>query len=149
MWEIRSLTWPSWQPYVLKSKRVAVPSHKVQIPYLNWATEAERDKLNHIIHIVSEEYKSGTSPDETAIAAKTDRYEKLLWAYLYNDHPLHVRRTLDQSYYSTLQDTRRRDSDQVPKKYIKKTFPGIKAMPVLMVDQLWAWILDDRKFSFY
>ncbi|RDW91517.1 hypothetical protein BP5796_02682 [Coleophoma crateriformis] len=44
----------------------------------------------------------------------TNRQEKeLLSTYLLKDPPLHVRRTLDQYYYSWLENTARRDRDQV------------------------------------
>lgn len=69
-----------------------------------------------------------------------DREQRLLKAYLTNDHPLHVRRTLDQYYYHTLQDTRPRDGDQLVLRYLAKngTRPGV----LTMVDQLWLWVLN-------
>jgi hypothetical protein len=39
--------------------------------------------------------------------------ERLLRDFLHEEPPLHVRRTLDQSYFWTLQDTSSRDRDQV------------------------------------
>jgi hypothetical protein len=41
------------------------------------------------------------------------RDRKLADTYLYNDPPMHTRRTLDQAYYWTLPNTRARDRDQV------------------------------------
>ncbi|KAK0634314.1 hypothetical protein B0T17DRAFT_473559, partial [Bombardia bombarda] len=38
--------------------------------------------------------------------------QKMLEKYLYNDPPLHLRRTLDQSFYRTLKTTKSRDRDQ-------------------------------------
>ncbi|TVY18934.1 Ankyrin-2 [Lachnellula arida] len=75
---------------------------------------------------------------------KSDRYERLVWKYLYDEHPLQVRRTLDQSYYSTLQSTETRDVDQIPYKYFHQHFTNSTMHPVLMVDQLWLWILDEN-----
>lgn len=97
--------------------------------------------------------------------------EKIIGQYLMNSSPLHPRRTLDQSYYWTLRDTRSRDRDQVvyrgtapspkllhhdcPKKFTKrekKEKPCVqchenskKVARVVMVDQLWMWILDESK----
>jgi hypothetical protein len=95
-----------------------------------------------------------------------DRYqeEMLLKEFLHSNPPLHPRRTLDQSYYWTLQSTKKRDRDQVvfrgtaPKqKFVhsahRKTEKGeppcrqcwddIRKVPrVIMVDQLWLWILN-------
>ncbi|KAK4237256.1 hypothetical protein C8A03DRAFT_34787 [Achaetomium macrosporum] len=46
-------------------------------------------------------------------AMSTYRDQQMLEKYLYNDPPLHPRRTLDQSYYWTLKTTKARDRDQV------------------------------------
>ena len=69
--------------------------------------------------------------------------ERLLRDHLHQSPPLHIRRTLDQSYFWTLEDTTARDKDQV-------VYRGTKAgknwnARVVMVDQLWLWILDERK----
>ena len=70
--------------------------------------------------------------------------ERLLRDHLHETPPLHIRRTLDQSYFWTLEDTTSRDRDQV-------VYRGTKGgkywnARVVMVDQLWLWILDERKF---
>lgn len=97
--------------------------------------------------------------------------EKIIGHYLMGRSPLHPRRTLDQSYYWTLRDTRSRDRDQVvyrgtapshklihhhcPDKFTERQRgePGCeqcqqnakKVARVVMVDQLWMWILDESK----
>jgi hypothetical protein len=125
----------------------------------------------------------------------------LLKLYLFKRWPIHLRRTLDQYYYSYLADTRMRDGDQVVTRArnqdlhrtlaATRLFPGFQeksqiatsskqqsgtemdtsakkrvskkeaskavdeAMelekdedsPVVMIDQLWLWILDEREFS--
>ncbi|KAH7369612.1 hypothetical protein BKA65DRAFT_385928 [Rhexocercosporidium sp. MPI-PUGE-AT-0058] len=91
-----------------------------------------------------------------------DNYQEqeLLKTYLYHNPPFHPRRTLDQSYYWTLKTTKKRDRDQVvyrgtaPKKQFMHSGehrkPGCphcrmdsrKVPRVIMVDQLWLWILD-------
>lgn len=58
---------------------------------------------------------------------------------------LHIRRTLDQSYFLNLKDTSQRDKDQVV--YRATKWQGNLAR-VVMVDQLWLWILDERTFEF-
>ncbi|OJJ94930.1 hypothetical protein ASPACDRAFT_127846 [Aspergillus aculeatus ATCC 16872] len=52
-------------------------------------------------------------------------------------HPLHIRRTLDQSFYYTLDNTSTRNKDQVVARYGRKE--GRKEPIVMMVDQLWLW----------
>ena len=78
------------------------------------------------------------------LTGSLDIDSKLLLAYVHEDSPLHVRRTLDQSFYYTLPDEeiRIRDLDQVLYRYtnddLKMTAPRI-----LMVDQLWLWIIEE------
>ena len=89
--------------------------------------------------------------------------EKLVYEYLHKDPPLHPRRTLDQSYYGRLKNTESRDRDQV---VYRATTPeqhecvakisgercgacqeNVRMVPrVIMVDQLWLWILDESMF---
>jgi hypothetical protein len=76
--------------------------------------------------------------------------EKLISAYLSkndDDPKLHVRRTLDQYYYHMLKDTKARDNDQVVYRWAKlaKLVQKIPDPKVLMVDQLWLWIVDGSK----
>jgi hypothetical protein len=85
--------------------------------------------------------------------------ERLIYETLHEYPPLHPRRTLDQSYYGALKNTQTRDRDQV---VYRATTPhghdcvrnedgkcaqcqeDIKMVPrVIMVDQLWMWILDE------
>ncbi|RYP33752.1 hypothetical protein DL767_004619 [Monosporascus sp. MG133] len=65
--------------------------------------------------------------------------ERLLREHVKADPPLHIRRTLDQYYFVTLDDTSQRDKDQV-------VYRGTRAgyTRVVMVDQLWLWILDEN-----
>jgi hypothetical protein len=102
------------------------------------------------------------------------RDKKLLQDYLHAELPLHPRRTLDQSYYWTLNTTKNRDRDQVvyrstksdsfhhfnhktgrwPEHDFQKIIPEHgcdacrgnirKVSRVIMVDQLWMWILDEQ-----
>jgi len=85
--------------------------------------------------------------------------EQLLTRYLHAQPPLHPRRTLDQSYYGALKSTRARDRDQV---VYRGTTPephdcigmdacaqcneDIRKVPrIVMVDQLWLWVLDESE----
>ncbi|KAL2263960.1 hypothetical protein VTK26DRAFT_3954 [Humicola hyalothermophila] len=84
--------------------------------------------------------------------------EQLMMEYLHVQPPLHPRRTLDQAYYGALKSTGTRDRDQV---VYRGTTPqpheciGMDACPqcneeirktarIIMVDQLWLWILDAK-----
>jgi ankyrin repeat protein/Mg2+ and Co2+ transporter CorA len=69
-----------------------------------------------------------------------------------NDYGLHIRRTLDQFFYRNV-DTRQRDDDQVVLRYqrrenVNESDKNSEALDgsdqnfdVLMVDQLWVWVL--------
>ncbi|KAI1807476.1 hypothetical protein F4811DRAFT_574429 [Daldinia bambusicola] len=101
------------------------------------------------------------------------RDKMLLRRYLSTDPPLHPRRTLDQAYHWSLNSTWERDQDQVvyrhttakPEEFHRydpdtKTWEGDKESShrrckectrniqklsrVVMVDQLWMWILDSK-----
>lgn len=66
--------------------------------------------------------------------ARENRDKLLADAYVADTHPLHMRRTLDQSYYYMLDNTRPRDRDQVVSRYGKRL---LRRHPVMiMVDQL-------------
>lgn len=101
------------------------------------------------------------------------RDKKLLEKFLCHDPPLHPRRTLDQAYYWTLDTSRTRDKDQVIYRATTTPFGKFhsfspdkgweghdnvkeeegcrecrenirKVSRVVMVDQLWMWILDKQ-----
>ena len=63
--------------------------------------------------------------------------ERLLRENLHQDPPLHIRRTLDQSYFLTLDDTGVRDKDQVVYRETRagRSFHS-RNTRVVMVDQL-------------
>jgi hypothetical protein len=83
----------------------------------------------------------------------SEPYRKLIETYMISERTwfsdrfarqLHVRRSLDQYHYHVLSDTKRRDKDQlVSRMFDRKTLTG---KPVVMVvDQLWLWVLQDSK----
>ncbi|RDW87897.1 hypothetical protein BP5796_03591 [Coleophoma crateriformis] len=75
--------------------------------------------------------------------AEKDGDAKLLENFLFHDPPLHIRRTLDQFHYYMTDNTTARDSDQVITRYYQRQFPT-KPPPIVMVDQLWLWIVDEK-----
>lgn len=89
--------------------------------------------------------------------------EKVIWRYLSCEPPIHVRRTLDQFGYPHLRSTVSRDDDQMLWKRTRKLedlidwLTGDDELPpksnsqdsivdgkVLMVDQIWLWVLDQK-----
>lgn len=103
------------------------------MPFLHW----EQAKT-------LQEYKDVLRKKEMPKDTGASRYRKLLQTYILKEgihpaHRLHVRRTLDQFYYHSLENTDDRDQSQVVTRYQEK-FPGDPKV-VAMVDQLWLWIL--------
>lgn len=72
---------------------------------------------------------------------------RMLRDHLFQDPPLHTRRTLDQSYYWKLPNTDGRDQDQVVYRGTKEGKHISRTTRVVMVDQLWMYILDDSGFG--
>lgn len=74
--------------------------------------------------------------------------EDFLAQYLHKDS-LHPRRTLDQFYYGSLNDTSSRDRDQVISKWTGSIVgndgraAAVDDSLMIMIDQLWCWVLDD------
>lgn len=62
--------------------------------------------------------------------------------------PLHLRRTLDQFQYYMNQSTEDRDTDQVITRYFQRRHPKIP-LPIMMVDQMWMWILNSSKICWF
>jgi hypothetical protein len=97
----------------------------------------------------------------------SSKYEPLLQHYLRGEEKakgLHISRTIDQYYYSSLLDTTRRDRDQVIRRYQCKKVKASHAeqdkaerkdkdnlgretyknsFQMGMVEQLWLWVIDD------
>ncbi|KAI0805326.1 hypothetical protein GGR55DRAFT_656362 [Xylaria sp. FL0064] len=77
--------------------------------------------------------------------------DRLINAYFARDtHHLHIRRTLDQFYYMSIEDTDVRDTNQVVQRYAVKGLQkfGKKetmSSKLIMVDQLWLWMLQNQQ----
>ncbi|KAG9235378.1 hypothetical protein BJ875DRAFT_374401 [Amylocarpus encephaloides] len=70
--------------------------------------------------------------------------ERLISEHLHSTSPLHMRRTLDQFYYWTVIDTTAQDQDQVVCHGTRSSSDPEATGRVVMVDQLWMWILDQN-----
>jgi hypothetical protein len=106
----------------------------------------ERLRLKNTIHTL----KNGANslPPGSLDYGANNRYRELLQTYLDREHPLHIRRTLDQFYYFNLagEEMEYRDTHQTITEFFESLQDeGIKAenFPILMVDQLWLWVVRD------
>ncbi|KAL8824362.1 MAG: hypothetical protein Q9170_008184, partial [Blastenia crenularia] len=141
------------------------------MPYLHWDSfECLRSRAKLIKQRMQQ---PNAHPVHPGIVAGKSMEKKLMWQYLTSQPPLHCRRTLDQYGYPSLRNTAVRDGDQVLYKRTKGDqdmdplpLPQPKYIPlaghassgddpllykpfdseakVLMVDQLWLWIVDER-----
>ncbi|OAA55284.1 ankyrin repeat and protein kinase domain-containing protein 1 [Niveomyces insectorum RCEF 264] len=101
------------------------------VPFLHYETVEGREKMDnavkHTLHGRAENTPGRyLSPDV-----------QLVSGYLNSERPVHVRRTLDQYFYSSV-DSSARDKDQVVSRYCDQR--GLERR-MLMVDQLWLWVL--------
>lgn len=118
------------------------------MPYLHYETDTCRQEMSEAIKKAKDVTNSGPESDYAPIP--NNKYdEQLITTYLRpSSHtrtpPLQIRRTLDQFFYTTLDDTDSRDQDQVVYRHTKRR----SMTPViLMVDQLWLWVINEGWMS--
>lgn len=143
----------------------------VYLPYLHWDSFRNLEKRAAIIK--QRRKQPHARPIAKDVASGQSMEHKLIWQHLTSDQPVHCRRTLDQYGYPSLRNTSVRDADQIlykrtkhdadarpPKELsMKHKLQSSRAasarqssMPyandtlakVLMVDQLWLWIVDGK-----
>lgn len=106
----------------------------VYMPYLHFETHRRHQEMQAAIK------RAETERPARHKAATFD--EMLIRAHLNSSNvSLHLRRTLDQSFYHNI-DTGFRDQDQVVYRYQCDGRDAYEADPkIVMVDQLWMWVL--------
>ncbi|KAH6839514.1 hypothetical protein B0I37DRAFT_235814 [Chaetomium sp. MPI-CAGE-AT-0009] len=134
------VSWNGWSfnPDVM----VADTLYLEKIPVFGFEKHGNRTKLSEAMR--QRNPFAFPHDDETSI---------MIRAYFHNTKfPLHCRRTLDQFTYHMLDNTERRDNSQVMSRWAKKHKvsqghgrPRKGGLPVLMIDQLWLWILEDEQ----
>ncbi|KAL8789142.1 MAG: hypothetical protein Q9195_006963 [Heterodermia aff. obscurata] len=142
----------------------------IYLPYLHWDSYKHMQERAALIKRRHEHIRA--RPVDNTIANGKSMENKLIWQNLTSNLPLHCRRTLDQFGYPSLRNTDVRDADQVlykrtknskdsappPResamKHLKHIGRGVGRQAsvtgahedvvakVLMVDQLWLWVLD-------
>lgn len=156
--------------HLTPSSAIDEPQFVIYLPYLHWDTF---QNMNMRAKTVDKRRKQTHSrPIDHGIATGASIESKLIWQYLQSERPVHCRRTLDQYGYPSLHNTAVRDGDQILYKRTKpeaKTAQPKEPMrrqerhsnrlassgepqpplddviaKVLMVDQLWLWILNNE-----
>jgi hypothetical protein len=115
----------------------------LQLPYLHWEYNSARERVRILIEDIETKGQYAVIREDVSTKLSTPRDhgdEMLLRKHLLTPRPVHIRRTLDQSYYWTLKDTKHRDCDQVVYRDTEKKDPA--SPKIVMVDQLWLWVLD-------
>jgi hypothetical protein len=113
---------------------------------LSDASEFGRQSLEAPVHDPDTDSDVDASDGDTSrfITSKLSKEEKdLVRVYLHHSPPLHTRRTLDQYYYYMLEDTRKRDADQVVTRWARDRLRK-PHHNILMVDQLWIWVIKGK-----
>ncbi|OKP10792.1 hypothetical protein PENSUB_3612 [Penicillium subrubescens] len=131
--------------------------------YLHWDTYRNLIQRRKVVEDRVHQGRSRPAPyriDKSSLEAK------LIWQYLGCEPPIHFRRTLDQYGYPNLRSTVARDDDQMLwkrtrkpariddqlREYLEATNDDPEGTEptefmdgnVLMVDQLWLWIVDRK-----
>jgi hypothetical protein len=118
---------------------------------MNWDSALEHDCLSVAYGMSEDSYFEVEQPN----VQRTVMQWALSRDYIRGQKTLHPRRTMDQFYYSSLINTNHRDSDQTISKW---TGLGVEqggrqrahsSSRLIMVDQLWCWVLDDSKFRLW
>ncbi|KAH6627707.1 hypothetical protein F5144DRAFT_593882 [Chaetomium tenue] len=135
-------------PGAYRYNQVSGPSEEsvtvLFMPVFGFETSDNRQKLTLAIKAEADK-ESATKESSGSPTAG------LISAYLNNSQfPLHCRRTLDQFTYHMLKDTERRDQTQVMFKQHRREIAkdderAKQKSPVIMVDQLWLWVLEKEK----
>ena len=141
------------------------------LPYLHWDSFRNLQKRADIIALRRKQPHA--RPIAKDVARGKSMEHKLIWQHLTSDRPVHCRRTLDQYGYPSLRNTAVRDADQILYKRTKldadapphkdlsvkhrlqssrtaaarqSSLPNANdpVAKVLMVDQLWLWIVDNK-----
>ncbi|KAK4194328.1 hypothetical protein QBC40DRAFT_188426 [Triangularia verruculosa] len=128
------VTWATLPPVNLEhaagDKTIAI-----FMPYLAYESHDGRKRMAAMINRVNDDKNRPLSHRESALIDGYIHAQDIL--------PLHCRRTLDQYSYYMLETTERRDKDQVVYRWATKHGKPKNAAPILMVDQLWLWVLPD------
>ena len=153
------------------------PQCALYMPYMHWDTYAQMKARADILR-KRRELKSARPVDRKVLKSPSLEH-KLIWQFLnLGSSSIHVRRTLDQYGFPSLRDIEARDNDQVLYKKTRPAKAASQALPptnshremrrrakserrqvktletgtacVLMVDQLWCWVLaEDLIVTFF
>ena len=116
------------------------------MPFLSYERQKQWQNISGAIENASMQNNEPQGyPKETT---KENINRNLILGYLKDKLPLHCRRTLHQFYYPMLKSTTSRDKHQVASrwaKYHSNEKSNADLHPLIMVDQLWLWVLHNGR----
>jgi hypothetical protein len=126
-------------------------SNIYKLPYMSWATFEQYCQLHRKPRSTE---RGGSSTRSKALRLGNIGHTKDADDVSVGSS-LHVRRTLDQFYYPALDDTSDRDADQTVSKWSGKGLiaesdgraRAVDDSLLIIVDQLWCWVIDEGTFS--
>lgn len=115
------------------------------MPYLHWETSIAAAHTRLIVNNTTESQFNRRQLQNLPCAID----EKLIRRYApTSGGPLHLRKTLDSFFHTTLADTSARDQDQVIDKFVRSNPDSFAHdLPILMVDQCWLWLIEGGRFT--
>lgn len=144
----------------INTPKSCIPQLALYLPYLHWDTYWNLLRRRKVIERRLHQGRSKPVPE---YISESHLESRLIWKFLGTEPPIHIRRTLDQYGYPNLRSTVARDDDQMLWKRTRKAVDLSKehdgSIPlqddhefpktfmdgkVLMVDQLWLWIVDEK-----
>lgn len=122
------------------------------MPYLHWerslsrihASSIYKDSRKFAQDIFQRHGRKALKYQEISELPCT-KFEKIVRYCSLGKPFLLLRQTLDQYYYQDLASTEIRDRDQVVERYSRQHGWQKHSHRVLMVDELWLWIVDNSK----
>lgn len=122
------------------------------MPYLHWEYALASAQIRYLLGTIAGDVqrpdlnKHLTPLDINHLPCTTD--EKIVRKYVTKSQPLHSRRELHSSFHQGLSDSMMGDVAQVLDIYAREKLPAdIRGPPMLMVDQLWMWMLEGGLLS--
>ncbi|RMZ89162.1 hypothetical protein DV736_g3603, partial [Chaetothyriales sp. CBS 134916] len=125
------------------------PSLVLYMPYLHWEYSVATAQIQTLfgtitgqVQLPHTDLNRVYSQKEVAnLPCTVD--EKLMRLYLTRTQPLHLRRALHNSFHQGPASTTLRDLTQVIDTYSRKQLaPSVRGPPMLVVDQLWMWVIE-------
>ncbi|KAF2469605.1 uncharacterized protein BDR25DRAFT_343603 [Lindgomyces ingoldianus] len=131
--EFQGSQWDLLEDRGAKGSLERIQNTIIYMPYLHW------DKLSR--------HKQELKGRKERLEKRNNQHQKHKDLTQYRNETLHPRRSLDEAGYNyhTYESLERRNDDQVVTRFLRKyaNVEDSDRLTLMVVDQLWLWILDD------